>query len=82
MRLLRALLTLLRGKLEGTINHDSKRKPVSVKDREDLEKIYDYYGATGAIDKVDNYIFDGFYLLIGEDGGNFFTDKNVAFTVT
>lgn len=65
-----------------TINHDSKRKPVSVKDREDLEKIYDYYGATGAIDKVDNYIFDGFYLLIGEDGGNFFTDKNVAFTVT
>lgn len=65
-----------------TINHDSKRKPVSVKDRENLEKIYDYYGATGVIDKVDNYIFDGFYLLIGEDGGNFFTDKDVAFTVT
>ena len=63
------------------INHDSKRKPVSVKDRENLSKIYDYYGATGPIDKVDKYIFDGFYLLIGEDGGNFFTEKDVAFTV-
>lgn len=65
-----------------TINHDSKRKPVSVKERENLEKIYDYYGATGIIDKIDSYIFDGFYLLIGEDGGNFFTDRDVAFTVT
>ena len=63
------------------INHDSKRKPISVKDRERLNKKYDYYGATGVIDKVDNYIFDGEYLLIGEDGGNFFTEKEVAFIV-
>ena len=62
-------------------NHDSKRKPVSVKNRDNLEKIYDYYGATGAIDKVDDFIFDGLYLLIGEDGGNFFNDKDVAFIV-
>ncbi|NME94576.1 hypothetical protein HF847_00940 [Clostridium cochlearium] len=62
-------------------NHDSKRKPVSVKNRDNLEKIYDYYGATGVIDKVDDFIFDGLYLLIGEDGGNFFNNKDVAFIV-
>jgi len=62
-------------------NHDSKRKPVSVSDREKLEKIYDYYGATGVIDRVDDYLFDGTYVLTGEDGGNFFTDRDNAFIV-
>ena len=64
-----------------TLNHDSKRKPVSIKERDNLKKIYNYYGAAGAIDKVENYIFDGLYLLIGEDGGNFFVDRDVAFIV-
>lgn len=62
-------------------NHDSKRRPVSVKDREKLDKIYDYYGATGAIDKVDSYLFDGTFVLTGEDGGNFFTERDNAFIV-
>ncbi|MCR2044279.1 restriction endonuclease subunit S [Anaerosalibacter massiliensis] len=66
---------------EVSNNYDSKRKPISVKNRDNLRKIYDYYGATGAIDKVDDFIFDGLYLLIGEDGGNFFNNKDVAFIV-
>ena len=48
--------------------HDSKRKPLSGRQRDDMEKIYPYYGATSIMDYVDNYIFDGIYLLLGEDG--------------
>ena len=35
-----------------------------------MDKIYDYYGASGVIDQVDDYIFDGEYILLGEDGAN------------
>ena len=52
------------------INRDSERIPVSVADRKKLSKKYDYYGASGVIDKVDNYLFDENLLLIGEDGEN------------
>lgn len=52
------------------INRDSKRIPVSVADRKKLNKKYDYYGASGVIDKVDNFLFDENLLLIGEDGAN------------
>lgn len=48
--------------------HDSKRIPLSAKERESREKIYPYYGATSCMDYVDDYIFDGIYLLLGEDG--------------
>ena len=51
-------------------NRDSERVPVSVADRKKLKKIYDYYGASGVIDKVENYLFDSKLLLIGEDGAN------------
>lgn len=51
-------------------NRDSERVPVSVADRKKLKKIYDYYGASGVIDKVENYLFDSRLLLIGEDGAN------------
>lgn len=64
------------------LNYDGKRKPISVELRSKQAKIYDYYGATGAIDKVENYIFDGTFVLIGEDGGNFYSDKDVAFIVS
>ena len=52
------------------INRDSERIPLSVSERKKLDKVYNYYGASGVIDKVDRYIFDGEYLLIGEDGAN------------
>lgn len=48
--------------------HDSKRIPLSGSERDKMEKVYPYYGATSLMDYVDNYIFDGIYLLLGEDG--------------
>ena len=48
--------------------HDSKRTPLSSREREKLDKIYPYYGATSVMDYVDRYLFDGVYLLLGEDG--------------
>lgn len=52
------------------INKDSERIPLSVAQRQQLKKTYDYYGASGVIDKVDKYLFDKDLLLIGEDGAN------------
>ena len=63
-----------------TINRDSERKPLSSSQRTDVAKIYDYYGASGKIDKIDKYIFDERLLLIGEDGANLVTrSKQIAF---
>lgn len=57
------------GKLGDIIElFDSKRVPLSSKQREKMDKIYPYYGATSLMDYVDNYLFDGIYLLLGEDG--------------
>ena len=58
----------VRNLLEVATLYDSKRKPLSGKDREKMEKRYPYYGATSVMDYVDDYIFDGIYLLMGEDG--------------
>ena len=52
------------------VNRDAERIPLSVTERSKLEKIFDYYGASGIIDKVDRYLFDKTLLLIGEDGAN------------
>lgn len=63
-----------------TINRDGERIPLSQKTRENLEKKYDYYGASGVIDKVDKYLFNERLLLIGEDGANLITrSKPIAF---
>ncbi len=48
--------------------HDSKRIPLSSRERATLTKLYPYYGATSVMDYVDRYLFDGIYLLLGEDG--------------
>ena len=48
--------------------YDSMRKPMSNLDRSGMERIYPYYGAASLMDYVDDYIFDGIYGLIGEDG--------------
>ena len=49
--------------------HDSRRIPLSGAQRAKMEKrIYPYYGAASLMDYVDEYIFDGKYLLLGEDG--------------
>ena len=62
------------------INRDAERIPLSVNEREKLQKIYDYYGASGVIDKVDRYLFSKPLLLIGEDGANLLArSKPIAF---
>lgn len=54
--------------------HDSRRIPLSSEVRgKMLVKEYDYYGASGIIDQVEDYIFDGEYILLGEDGANLLT---------
>ena len=64
----------------GLINRDSERIPLSVSERGNLTKTYDYYGASGVIDKVDRYLFDKPLLLVGEDGANLLLrTKPVAF---
>lgn len=49
---------------------DEQRKPINATNRLRINAVYDYYGASGVIDKIDNYIFDDTLLLIGEDGAN------------
>lgn len=53
---------------EISSNFDSKRKPLSGKDREERTGNIPYYGATSIIDYVNDYIFDDIYVLMGEDG--------------
>ena len=54
--------------LEVASLFDSRRKPLSGNERSQMDKVYPYYGATSIMDYVDDYIFDGTYLLMGEDG--------------
>ncbi|MDR1015533.1 MAG: restriction endonuclease subunit S [Coriobacteriales bacterium] len=57
------------GKLGEVIEiFDSKRVPLSGSQREKMDKTYPYYGAAALMDYVDDYLFDGIYLLLGEDG--------------
>ena len=63
---------------ELTENFDSVRVPVKEAERRTGQ--YPYYGASGIVDYVDNYLFDGEYLLIAEDGENLRTRNTpVAF---
>ena len=59
-----------KGTVEDIIEiHDSKRIPLSGQARQKMEKkTYPYYGAASLMDYVDDYIFEGKYLLLGEDG--------------
>ncbi|MCQ1097037.1 restriction endonuclease subunit S [Acinetobacter baumannii] len=49
---------------------NNKRVPLKSLDREKRQGEYPYYGASGIVDYIDNYIFDGKFLLISEDGEN------------
>ena len=52
------------------INCDGRRIPLKQADRDKRHGIYPYYGASGIIDWIDDYLFDGDYVLLGEDGEN------------
>ena len=60
-------------------NFDSKRIPLSNREREKRKGDFRYYGATGVMDHVNDFIFDGIYLLVGEDG-TVITNKETAVT--
>lgn len=49
-------------------NFDRKRIPLARREREKRQGVYRYVGATSVLDYVDDYLFDGTYLLMGEDG--------------
>ena len=59
---------------------DNKRKPVTKSDRTSGE--YPYYGATGTLDYVNDYIFDEKLVLVGEDGAKWRSGEDTAFIVT
>lgn len=64
-------------------NCDSRRIPLSSEERADLEKLYPYYGASGVIDMVDNYLFDESLILVAEDGANLLSRSTpLAFLAT
>ena len=60
---------------------DNLRKPINASERDSriknrqINELYPYYGATGQVGLIDDYIVDGHYLLLGEDGAPFL-DKN------
>lgn len=64
------------------INFDGKRKPLSRTVRATRQGKYRYYGATEIVDYIDDFIFEGRYLLIGEDGANLLSkSRPLAFIV-
>lgn len=64
------------------VSYSNKRIPLSRLVRKERSGHYRYYGATGVIDYIDDYIFDGKYLLLGEDGANLLSKvKDLSFIV-
>ena len=68
---------------------DYKRVPINSKERQKrkenkkLNELYPYYGATGQVDYINDYLFDGEYVLLGEDGAPFLNPlKNKAYIVS
>jgi type I restriction enzyme, S subunit len=61
-------------------NHDNERKPITSGNRDFGQ--YPYYGASGIVDYVEDYIFDGDFLLISEDGANLIARNTpIAFSI-
>lgn len=50
--------------------YDFKRRPLSEDERKPMKGIYPYYGAMSVVDHINQYIFDGTFLLFSEDGAN------------
>jgi len=67
---------------------DNLRKPINSNERnerikgKDISELYPYYGATGQVGYIDDYLTDGEYILLGEDAAPFldFT-KDVAYKI-
>ena len=57
--------------------HDNLRIPLNSRERAARRGPYPYYGAAGILDHVDDYLFDGIFVLVGEDG-TVMTDEGLA----
>jgi len=67
-------------RLENVVEiYDSKRIPLSEQERAARKGHYPYCGATGVIDYIDDYIFEGEYVLLAEDGGYFGSFEQSAY---
>jgi type I restriction enzyme S subunit len=62
--------------------HDSKRIPLSEMERNQRKGKYPYCGANGIIDYIDDYIFDGEFVLLAEDGGSYGRFENTAYIMS
>ena len=82
IKLLRYVFGYVKVSLEDiSENCDNQRKPVTSGNRESGE--YPYYGASGIVDYVNDYIFDGDYLLVSEDGANLLARNTpIAFSIS
>ncbi len=74
---------------EWCVNLDSKRIPINSDERKERlngkkdHELFPYYGATGQVGRIDGYLFDGEYVLIGEDGAPFMDPyKDKAYMVS
>jgi type I restriction enzyme, S subunit len=62
--------------------HDNRRIPLNASQRETMKGGFPYFGANGLVDHVNDYLFDGHYVLLAEDGGNFDKpERGVAYEV-
>ncbi|WP_456473142.1 restriction endonuclease subunit S [Methanocaldococcus sp.] len=59
--------------------YDNKRVPLNEQEREKMKGPYPYCGANGILDYINNYIFDGEYILLAEDGGYWGKFENSAY---
>ncbi|TWI61753.1 type I restriction enzyme S subunit [Desulfobotulus alkaliphilus] len=57
------------------------RKPISLEERSSIQGDYPYYGPTGILDYIDQYLLDGEFALIGEDGDHFLKPKEKPQTI-
>jgi type I restriction enzyme S subunit len=62
--------------------HDSKRIPLSEMERKDRKGPYPYCGANGIIDYINDYIFDGEFVLLAEDGGSYGKFESSAYVMS
>ena len=67
---------------EVTISHDGKRIPLNRSQRSSIQGDFPYYGASGQVDSINDYKFDGKFMLLAEDGENLNSRKKpIAFIV-
>jgi type I restriction enzyme S subunit len=66
---------------ELAVNFDARRRPLSSMERADMKGPYPYYGAAKVVDYINDYIFDGRYLLVAEDGSVITDDRKPVLQV-